>query len=80
MRTEKTSKAPDPPDPVYKVSLDMVWFDTSDVMRIFKISEKTVAKWRKENRLVYRKTGGKYLYESHYILYTMKKGCNEPRG
>ncbi|MDK2772919.1 helix-turn-helix domain-containing protein [Flavobacterium haoranii] len=44
-----------------------IWYDGSDVKRLFHISESTLTRYRKEGKIPFTKLGGKYFYPKQYF-------------
>lgn len=39
-----------------------IWYDSSDVMRLYNICESTLARFRKEDKIPFTRLGGRFLY------------------
>ena len=57
-----------------KVVLDLkeqanndIWYDSADVMKLYNISDSTLARFRKNNTIPFTKLGGRYLYPKSYF-------------
>ena len=44
-----------------------IWFDGADVLKLFKISESTLARYRKENKIPFTRLGGRFLYPKDFF-------------
>jgi Helix-turn-helix domain len=53
-----------------KKDLDL-WYDNVDVMRILNISESTLARRRKQEKIPYTELGGKYYYPREFFEKSM---------
>lgn len=49
-----------------KKNLD-AWYDNVDVMRILRISESTLARYRKNQKIPFTKLGSKYFYPREFF-------------
>ena len=47
------------------------WYDNADVMQILKISESTLARRRKQEKIPYTELGGKYYYPREFFEKSM---------
>jgi len=43
------------------------WLDTTDAMREFKITDRTLRRWRSKNEVLWKHVGGKKLYSKMSI-------------
>ncbi len=57
-----------------KVVLDLkeqanndIWYDSADVMKLYNISDSTLARFRKNSTIPFTKFGGRYLYPKSYF-------------
>ena len=53
-----------------KKELDM-WYDNADVLQILKISESTLARYRKQDKIPFSKLGSKYYYPREFFEKSM---------
>jgi hypothetical protein len=51
-----------------------VFLDEADAMKLLKVSKRTLANWRSNNTLKYRKLGGKIYYILQDILDCLEQG------
>lgn len=65
-KKSKSSKKKKEEKKVYKKYLDK-WYDNSQVMLILGISESTLARYRKLEKIPYKKFFGKYIYPKEFI-------------
>lgn len=47
------------------------WFDTSDLMRIFKCSDTKIAKMRKQQQIPYEHFGGTFIYPKIHFTHAL---------
>lgn len=55
------------------ISKPEVWLDTPNAMRRLFISERTLARWRKQKLIPFTQIGGKYYYREEDIQQLFKK-------
>jgi predicted site-specific integrase-resolvase len=48
-----------------------LWYDNFDVMHILKISDSTLARYRKQEKIPFTKLGGKYFYPREFFENSM---------
>ena len=68
---KKTEKTP-PQIILSSKELDLIFLDNADLVRLLKISPRTIYNMRKKNILKFCKIGGKYYYPLKYIKRMMK--------
>jgi hypothetical protein len=44
-----------------------IWYDSADVMQLYNISDSTLARYRKEDKIPFTRLGGRFLYPKHYF-------------
>jgi mRNA-degrading endonuclease HigB of HigAB toxin-antitoxin module len=49
------------------------WYDGADVKQLFNISDSTLARYRRENKIPFTKFGNKILYPESYFTSSLKK-------
>jgi hypothetical protein len=61
-------------DEMKKVILDLtqqanndIWYDGADLKSLFHLSESTLIRYRKENKIPFTKLGGRFLYPKVYF-------------
>lgn len=47
--------------------LEEKYYDNADMMRLFKVTSRTVQRWRDEKRVPFTKLGGKIYYLAHKV-------------
>ena len=52
--------------------LDLIFLDNADLVRLLKVSPRTIYNMRKKNLVKYCKIGGKFFYPLEYIQHMMK--------
>lgn len=55
-------------------------YDNSDVMRLLKVSQRTLATWREDGTIQYSKIGAKIYYKPEHIQEMIDKGMVKPNG
>lgn len=56
-----------------KPEKDLV-YDNSDVMRLLKVSQRTLATWREDGTIQYSKIGAKIYYQPEHIKHMLDRG------
>jgi hypothetical protein len=54
------------------------WYDNTDVKRILNISDSTLARYRKSNKVPFTKIGNKILYPKSFFNQSLKKKLTNP--
>jgi hypothetical protein len=44
-----------------------IWYDSADVMQLYNISDSTLARYRKEEKIPFTKLGGRFLYPKAFF-------------
>jgi hypothetical protein len=44
-----------------------IWYDSADVMQLYNISDSTLARYRKENKIPFTRLGGRFLYPKSFF-------------
>jgi hypothetical protein len=44
-----------------------IWLDSSDIKQFYHISDSTLIRYRKENKIPYTKLGGRFLYPKKFF-------------
>ena len=44
-----------------------IWYDSADVMQLYNISDSTLARYRKEDKIPFTRLGGRFLYPIDYF-------------
>lgn len=62
-------------NPSKKSDIDNYWLDSSDVKRMFNISDSTLYRLRIHKKIPYTKIGGKFVYPKSFFVTTMGNRC-----
>jgi hypothetical protein len=54
------------------------WYDNADVKRLLNISDSTLARYRKSNKVPFTKIGNKILYPKSFFNQSLKKKMTNP--
>lgn len=54
------------------------WYDNADVKRVLNISDSTLARYRKTNKVPFTKVGNKILYPKSFFNQSLKKKLTNP--
>lgn len=62
-------------DSFRKNDINDYWLDSSDVKRMFNISDSTLYRLRVQKKIPFTKIGGKFVYPKGFFVTTMGNRC-----
>lgn len=52
--------------------IETIYLDNSQMKQLFNVADKTLYRWRKAEKLVHLKQGGKFYYPLHMVMNMMQ--------
>ena len=56
-----------------KQSINLIYYHTVDMMEVFKVSSRTLQRWRDGGRIPFKKVGGRIYYDPRKVAEMMEE-------